>query len=348
ICFAAVADVGPGVPYAPDLALFEERFHEAIEAMRRVQGQRDPDHRLQWNRLYVYVRPPIALTNQLMTEALRRLAPETGHLGLEKVVVRLASFERDAPDAPRKIELLAGNPTGSRIEWNLRVPHDRPLDPATPYAQRVASARARGLTYPYEIVRLFTAPPERGATGIFLPTGAGSFREYELVDGQAVPVTREPGQNKAGVVFGIVSNPTVKPPEGMRRVLLLGDSTRGMGALAAGECDRIVAAFDLAEREHLPLEWVALSGGALIAMDSGAENLDATARVVRRLVTFTDAGGEVNLIVGGPNVGAQSYFDALASMELGSRGILIMLQNAYMVLTGRAVLEFSGAVAAED
>ena len=348
ICFAEVGDVGPGVPYAPDLALFEERFHEAIEAMRRVQGERDPDHRLQWNRLYLFVRPPIALSNQLLTEALRRLAPETGHLGLEKVIVRLASFERDAPDAPRKIELLAGNPSGSRVEWSLRVPHDRPLDPATPYAQRVATARARGLIYPYEIVRLFTAPPERGAVGIFHPTGAGSFREYDLVDGAAVAVDREPGQNRTGVVFGVISTPTAKHPEGMRRVLILGDSTRDMGALAAGECDRIVAALDLAERERLPVEWVALSGGARIAMDSGTENLDATARVVRRLVTFTDAGGEVNVITSGPNVGAQSYFDALASMELRSRGILIMLQNAYMVLTGRAVLEFSGAVAAED
>jgi len=348
ICFAAVSDVGPGVPHAPDLALFEERFHEAIEAMRRVQGEHDPDHSLQWNRLYLYVRPPIALTNQLMTEALRRLAPETGHLGLEKVIVRLASFERDAPDAPRKIELLAGNPTGSRVEWSLRVPHDRPLDPATPYAQRVASARARGLTYPYEIVRLFTAPPERGAGGLFQPTGAGSFQEYDLADGAAQRVTREPGQNRAGVVFGIISTPTAKHAEGMRRVLILGDSTRGMGALSPGECDRIVAALDLAERERLPAEWIALSGGALIAMDSGTENLDATARVVRRLVTFTDGGGEVNLILSGPNVGAQSYFDALASMELRSRGILIMLQNSYMVLTGRAVLEFSGAVSAED
>ena len=348
ICFAAVSDVGPGVPHAPDLALFEERFHEAIEAMRRVQGQRDPDHRLQWNRLYLFVRPPIALTNQLMTEALRRLAPETGHLGLEKVIVRLASFERDAPDAPRKIELLAGNPTSSRVEWTLRVPHDRPLDPATPYAQRVASARARGLTYPYEIVRLFTAPSERGATGIFHPTGAGSFREYELVDGAAVAVDREPGLNRAGVVFGVISTPTAKHPEGMRRVLILGDSTRDMGALSAGECDRIVAALDLAEREHLPVDWVAVSAGARIAMDSGTENLDATARVVRRLITFTDGGGEVNVILGGLNVGAQSYFDALASMELRSRGILIMLQNSYMVLTGRAILEFSGAVAAED
>src|SRR5258706_9529720 len=148
-----------------------------------------------------------------MTEALRRLAPETGHLGLEKVLARLGSFERDAPDAPRKVELLAGNPTSSRVEWTLRVPHDRPLDPATPYAQRVASARARGLTYPYEIVRLFTAPPERGATGIFQPTGAGSFQEFEASGGAAMAVTREPGQNRAGVVFGIISTPTAKHPE---------------------------------------------------------------------------------------------------------------------------------------
>ena len=70
-----------------------------------------------------------------------------------------------------------------------------------------------------------------------------------------------------------------------------------MGALSAPECDRLVAAFDLAERLQVPLEWVAVSSGARIAMDSGTENLDSTARVVRRIVTFTQAGGEVNLIV---------------------------------------------------
>ena len=349
ICFAEVGDVGPGAPHAPDLALFEERFHEAIEAMRSIQGQRDPDHRLQWNRLYLFVRQPIALTNQLLTEALRRLAPETGHLGLEKVIVRLASHTSDAPGAtPRVIELLAGNPTGSRIEWSIRIPHDRSLDPATPYAQRVASARARGLIYPYEVVRLFTAPPERGTEGIGAPTGEGSFQEYDLVDGRAERVDRAPGLNRAGVVFGVISTPTRKHPEGMRRVLIAGDSTRDMGALTAAECDRIVAAFDLAERESLPVEWIAISAGARIAMDSGTENLDATARVVRRIVTFTDADGEVNLILPGVNVGAQSYYDALSTMGQRSRGILIMLQNAYMVLTGRAALEFSGGVAAED
>ncbi len=349
ICFAEVGDVGAGAPHAPDLALFEERFHEVIEAMRSIQGRRDPEHRLQWNRLYLFVRQPIALTNQLLTEALRRLAPETGHLGLEKVIVRIASHTSDAPGAvPRLIELLAGNPTGSRIEWSIRIPHDRPLDPATPYAQRVASARARGMTYPYEVVRLFTAPPEAGSEGAGAPTGQGSFQEYDLVDGRARRVDRATGMNSAGVVFGVISTPTRKHAEGMRRVLIAGDATRDMGALTAAECDRIVAAIDLAEREQLPVEWVAVSAGARIAMDSGTENLDATARVVRRLVTFTDDGGEVNLILPGVNVGAQSYFNALATMDNRSRGILIMLQNSYMVLTGRTALEFSGGVAAED
>jgi acetyl-CoA carboxylase carboxyltransferase component len=56
----------------------------------------------------------------------------------------------------------------------------------------------------------------------------------------------------------------------------------------------------------------------------------------------------VNLIVAGVNVGAQSYFDALATMGLHTRGVLIMLPSSSMVLTGRAALEVSGAVTAED
>jgi acetyl-CoA carboxylase carboxyltransferase component len=149
-------------------------------------------------------------------------------------------------------------------------------------------------------------------------------------------------------VFGIITTPSQKYPEGIRRVLILSDPTLDMGALAPPECDRIVRALEVAEAERLPVEWVAVSSGARIAMDSGTENLDATARVVRKIVTFTDAGGEINVIVPGVNVGAQSYFDALATMGLGTRGILVMLPASSMVLTGRAALEASGGVAAED
>jgi acetyl-CoA carboxylase carboxyltransferase component len=83
-------------------------------------------------------------------------------------------------------------------------------------------------------------------------------------------------------------------------------------------------------------------------MDSGTENLDATANVVRRIITFTQSGGVIHIIVQGVNVGAQSYFNALATMLQHTRGVLIMTASASMLLTGRSALEAAGAVSAED
>jgi acetyl/propionyl-CoA carboxylase alpha subunit/acetyl-CoA carboxylase carboxyltransferase component len=348
-CFSEVLDLGDQLPDAPDLPLFERRFHQAIEGLRSLQAIRDPSHRMRWNRLYVFVRPAVVLSSRLLRTTVRRLSPETGHLGLERVIVRLAAVDPERRDmTPRRVEVLSGNPTGSHVETTMRAPHAQPLAPATGYERRVATARARGLNYPYELIRLFTAAPDERPSGPAAALDAGDFQEYDVIDGAAQPVQRPPGGNTCGIVFGTIRTPTVKHPEGMRRVLILGDSTYGMGALAAPECDRIVAALALAERERIPIEWMTVSSGARIALDSGTENLDATARVVRKLVTFTDQGGEVNVIVAGVNVGAQSYFDALATMGLQSRGILVMLASSSMVLTGRAALEMSGAVTAED
>ncbi len=159
---------------------------------------------------------------------------------------------------------------------------------------------------------------------------------------------REPGGARAGIVFGVITTPTEKVPEGMKRVLVLSDPTMGMGVLSIPECDRLVAAIDLAESLGVPVEWLPVSSGAKIAMDSGTENLDATARVVRRIVTFTQRGGAIHLIVQGVNVGAQSYFDALSTMLMHTRGVLIMTPRASMVLTGAEALEASGSVSAED
>ncbi len=55
-------------------------------------------------------------------------------------------------------------------------------------------------------------------------------------------------------------------------------------------------------------------------MDSGVENMDWIARVLRRLIEFTQAGGEVNLVVNGINVGAQPYWNAEATMLMHTRG----------------------------
>ena len=83
-------------------------------------------------------------------------------------------------------------------------------------------------------------------------------------------------------------------------------------------------------------------------MDSGTENLDWTALVMRRLVQFSQKGGMVNIIVYGINVGAQSYWNAQANMLMHTSGILIMTLSGSMVLTGKKALDFSGSVSAED
>ena len=62
------------------------------------------------------------------------------------------------------------------------------------------------------------------------------------------------------------SSPAQAP---VRRVWLCGDATRSLGAVAEPECARIIAAIDLAEELGVPLEWVAVSSGARISMESG-------------------------------------------------------------------------------
>jgi len=147
---------------------------------------------------------------------------------------------------------------------------------------------------------------------------------------------------------GIIRNFTTKYPEGMTRVMVLGDPSKDLGAIAEPECRRIIAALKLAEQKGVPLEWFAISAGAKISMDSGVENMDWIGRVLRGLVEFTQAGGEVNLVINGINVGAQPYWNAEATMLMHTRGILVMTPNAAMVLTGKQALDYSGGVSAED
>jgi acetyl-CoA carboxylase carboxyltransferase component len=149
-------------------------------------------------------------------------------------------------------------------------------------------------------------------------------------------------------VVGVVRKPTDRYPEGMVRVVLFGDPTKALGSVAEPECARVLAAIDLAEEMGVPVEWFALSSGARISMDSGTENMDWVARALRRLITFTQAGGEVNVVVAGINVGAQPYWNAEATMLLHTQGILIMTPDSAMVLTGKHSLDYSGGVSAED
>ena len=217
----------------------------------------------------------------------------------------------------------------------IPAPSDR-LQPLDDYAQKVLRARRRGTVYPYELTRM-------------LAGAGGAFVEHDLdADGALVPVDRAPGHNTSGIVAGVATTVTDRHPEGITRVVLLGDPTKALGAVAEAECVRVIAALDLAERMSVPVEWFALSAGARISMDSGTENMDWVARALRRIVTFTQDGGEINVVVAGINVGAQPYWNAEATMLMHTKGILVMTPDSAMVLTGKQSLDFSGGVSAED
>ncbi len=159
-----------------------------------------------------------------------------------------------------------------------------------------------------------------------------------------VEVPRRRERRDAGIVVGLVSHSLIPGADPVRRVWLCGDSTRALGAVAEPECRRIIAAIDLADSLGVPLEWVAVSSGARISMESGTENMDWCAAVVRRLVEFTQDGGEVVVVVAGVNVGAQSYWNAEATMLMHCAGMLVMVEGTAMVLTGHRSLAQAGGV----
>ena len=151
-------------------------------------------------------------------------------------------------------------------------PPTEPLEPLDDYRQKVLRARRRGTVYPYELTGC--SPGRTAASSSTTSTTAASWSRS----------TGRRGSNKAAIVAGVVSTPTERHPEGVTRVVLLGDPTKALGALSEPECARVIAALDLAERMRVPLEWFALSAGARISMDSGTENMDWVAAALKRIV----------------------------------------------------------------
>ena len=320
----------------------EGMLAQALADIRRaLQGQPERQRPLS-NRVVLYVRPLWDIPTATWRGLAHRLAPLAADLGLEKVVVRIHRVD-DATGQPAEVVLDVENVEDRAVAVRVRLPDIQPIQSLTEYKRKSLRARRRGVPYPYELIRMLTPP--RGAAADF---PAGEFTEYDLAGDELVPVDRPYGRNTAGIVTGVITSYTSLVPEGLRRVAILGDPTSGLGSLAEAECRRIVAAVNLASRLKVPLEWFALSSGARIAWDSGTENMDWIAAVLRSLVEFTQAGGEVNIIVTGINVGAQPYWNAEATMLMHTRGILVMTPASAMVLTGKNSLDYSGGVSAED
>jgi len=265
----------------------ERMLMQALAGIRQEQLRRAPEERLHWNRVLLYVYPPVTLTPEELQPIARRLARQTEGLGLEKVVLSVNIVEPGS-SVMRETALSISNPGGRGIVLRFAPPSDQPLRPLTEYVQKVVRMHQRQLNYPYEVIQTLT--PESNAGKAELPPG--EFTELDLDENQRlVPCNRPYGNNSANIVVGLIRNFTATIPEGMTRVILLGDPSKELGSIAEPECRRILAALNLAESMNVPLEWFSLSAGAKISMQSGTENMDWIALVLRRLIEFTQAGG---------------------------------------------------------
>jgi acetyl-CoA carboxylase carboxyltransferase component len=325
------------------LPQLERVLHEALSGMRLFQARRAPGERLEWNRVVLSVRPPVLLSREEMHELVERISPGAEGAGLEMAILAGRMQHPDTGELrPAIVRIVSPDRHGVQVRFD-EMPK-RPLEPLGELQVKITSLRRRGLTHPYEIAHLLS--PADGSVG---DIPAGEFVEHDLDEqGALVPVQRPPGKNTAHLVAGTITNFPPRHPEGMKRVILLGDPGKEMGSVSEPECRRIIAAIDLAERLGVPLEWFTLSAGAKISMQSGTENMDWVSRALRRIVEFTQRGGEINVVVVGINVGAQPYWNAEATMLMHTRGILVMTPDSAMVLTGKQALEYSGGVAAED
>jgi len=309
----------------------EDTIATCLDSIRRAQSRRPSKRRFSTNRIVVYVWPPSDITRAELAMIAGRVLPTTAGAGLEEILIIARQRHRKTGELTKIAVRISFDATGG-TELTVGEPSDEPVEPLDGYRQKVLRASSRNAVYPYELAGLL-----------------GDFVEYDLDDNQVlVPVGRPKGRNTAAIVAGVVTTPTRRHPQGVTRVVLLGDPTKSLGALSEPECRRVIAALDLAERMRVPLEWYALSAGARISMESGTENMDWVAAALKRIVEFTQDGGEINIVVAGINVGAQPYWNAEATMLMHTKGILVMTPDSAMVLTGKRSLDFSGGVSAED
>jgi acetyl/propionyl-CoA carboxylase alpha subunit/acetyl-CoA carboxylase carboxyltransferase component len=313
----------------------ERAVEHCLEAIRRARTELGAaGAKLDMNHVWVHVWPVVDADIDQLTALQAKISPLTDGAGIEEVQAHGRVAGPDGTPEPIVVRFHAR--LGSGVVTTIEAPPTERLKPLDDYAGKVLRARRRGLVYPYELEALLTGP-------------GGSLVEHDLDDsGELVPVDRPRGMNKAAILVAVVTTPTPLHPEGVTRVVLSGDPTKALGAVSEPECARVIAALDLAERMQVPVEWFALSAGARISMDSGTENMDWVAAALRRIVEFTQDGGEINVVVAGINVGAQPYWNAEATMLMHTRGILVMTPDSAMVLTGKQSLDFSGGVSAED
>ncbi|MBJ8348969.1 biotin carboxylase N-terminal domain-containing protein, partial [Antrihabitans sp. YC2-6] len=200
----------------------ERAVSACMDGIRRAQAQRSP-RRFDNNRVVLYLWPLIDLPLEKLPAIAKHIAPITVGAGLEEVALHARLQERPG-DPIRDVALRFSYRSGAGVVVKATEAPTEPLKPLDEYTQKVQRSRARGTVYPYELIPLLTGED-------------GHFTEYDLDEtGRLAPIQRPYGANKAGIIVGLVTTPTLRYPEGMTRVALFGDPTKALGTVAEAEC----------------------------------------------------------------------------------------------------------------
>ncbi|WP_229831190.1 acetyl/propionyl/methylcrotonyl-CoA carboxylase subunit alpha, partial [Actinoplanes ianthinogenes] len=184
----------------------EAALASSLDAIRAVQARRPAHQRFDTNRIVMYAWPSTDLSRADLDALVRRTLPTTAGAGLEEILI----IGRQPDEVAVRIVFEPGQEP--RVE--VGPPPVEPVRPVDGYRQKVLRAARRGTVYPYELVEFL-----------------GAFSEYDLDEQHAlVPVDRPKGRNTSALVAGVVRTVTSRHPEGIARVVLLGDPTKSLGA----------------------------------------------------------------------------------------------------------------------
>src|SRR5262245_10794248 len=133
---APVRDTSGRIVQLPHL---ERMFAEALAGIRRFQARRRSNERLHWNRILLYVWPPLYLKPEELQHIVQQLAPATEGLGLEQVAVR-ARIPNPETGELRDIVVRISSPGGTGFLMTFRpATKMQPLKPLTDYDQKSCS-----------------------------------------------------------------------------------------------------------------------------------------------------------------------------------------------------------------
>lgn len=344
-------------------------------AMQKSLGAHPSEKRPVWNRVFFQVLPILTNSeNEILTylekilESVRELFK---NLNLEKMVFKIRlqnsliakGYETCLIEVKNFIGILS-----FQIKREQELHFSDCISLASPIDLREQEARRKGKVWAYHIPGLISYMAKQfikkdfsGVECTLLDNPTLGFIELELdpdhividpktntIDynqGELIPAVDEKGNpravglNQAGVVIGLkTDNLNIGIP--VHRLLIIGDITHSNhGAISAQECARINAAIRYAKRKKLPIDWFPASYGVEIRHEKGVESLDASSSTVREIVQYCHHTGlSINLIIDETNIGAQSYWNALAAILQETNGVLIMTSKGSMALTGHHAL----------